>query len=991
MIRERCEIDNELILHFLDHNPVNTSIRKNLLDWYALLGEKDFKKNRDKAIEFIRDFAKEVLVQIDFSDEDKDKLINVFEPLETILRTAQSLNLKSNVRDHLSHTVRVILFANYLFYEYFKISQDEAKVKREIFIAAIFHDMAYPIEKIKEIGNNLSEGTFKDLLNSKGKIDFNLNRPNDLLDLIDFWGSLPKRIEEEYQSMIERASAENKQKLQKQKEEICRKIIHIYKEIFIPAIAGQGLFNAKHNLSSVVLFLRPILKEWKDSTAYLNKKIESICDICLAIAYHDRSMVIDNFNNELYKTPIPVIVKMLRIADELQEWDRTRKEESFTESVLLDKTSDLLQIHFSQKDADKKSCNPYYFIPDKIDGLLPIINGNPLLVTFEMPTKSTLRKYFDDIGKDTKENSSTKNFIDLFKWKLTQQNYSVNNVSSIDNSSPIERISLSFKDHEVKVQFDSAATFQCQHKNLPAQQQHNEGEKHGVKQDSSLFISELESFRERLCDTLKATNNNSTFEPNIETKIKDDIAKIFETAPLLTLRNRQQLGLLNKVNPEWSAVNHTRYEHSIGVTAKCIVVCDYLNSITTDDHLKFTTQEVKELALAAALHDCGHLPMSHAVERAFLSSKFEKSDVSHEARIIPLLLRPNPYFEEIHKLTNQWIENKKDFESDSLYRVSAIISPGKTEGYIKNKIDFQYPKRAILQLLSSEIDLDRLDYIIRDARALKYNPVVLIEKDLLKYLCGLTLIKANTLKKGFENDVELCVNSKYLQYIFFFLVSRVLLYKYCYFSQKVRSFEAILTYLISDFLEKNIEINPLKLIPMSDCDFVDSYLDSLLQYITDKRKREHISTKYINVLKFDKVERFKFHRSIDTFAIKNPRLAKELEDNLNKYSYIGIIKNTIQEEGQKEKITIENEDLLLDVFSLKAGLGNLLVLEQKIDKETKKDTHELKILKNYMNGSNIHRLCTETRLDVYYKSDMGDLKRSKIDHLITRYYDCREE
>lgn len=92
MIRERYDIDNELILHFLDNNKFNYSIQKNLLDWYALLGEKDFKQNRDKAIEFIKGIAEDVFGEVEFSKADKDKLIGVFEPLETILRTAQSLN-----------------------------------------------------------------------------------------------------------------------------------------------------------------------------------------------------------------------------------------------------------------------------------------------------------------------------------------------------------------------------------------------------------------------------------------------------------------------------------------------------------------------------------------------------------------------------------------------------------------------------------------------------------------------------------------------------------------------------------------------------------------------------------------------------------------------------------------------------------------------------------------------------------------------------------
>jgi HD superfamily phosphohydrolase len=985
MIRERFDIDNELILHFLNSNKFNYSIQKSLLDWYALLEEKDFKKNRDKAIEFIKGIAEDVFGEVEFSKTDKDKLISVFEPLETILRTAQSLNTekKVNLRDHLSHTIRVLLFANYLFTEYYKIKEDENKLKREIFIAAIFHDLAYPLEKIKAIGYNLSEGTFKELLNSSGKIEFSLNKPKDLLDLLDFWGSLPNRLDKEYGDesklknveIIEKNSSKNK-------------IKHIYKEIIIPAIAGQGLFNTKHNLSSVVLFLRPILKDWKDSKPYLRKKIDTICDICLAIAYHDRSLSISNFDKEEYKSEIPLAVKILRIADELQEWDRTQKKESFTEDASLGKSPEIFNINFLQKDkeitiegkSDKKECNPCFFIPDKLEGLLPIINHNSLLLEFKLPLPRKIIDFKTKIKVNGNEEDANLERVLKTKFKV---------IGKIeDENQQVDVIRLLFKEKKAIISFLNSKKELC---NITCEMQKEKNKqvaKHNISSSrlGNSFSNELDVFRQKLSLALGVE-----IPTTIEAAIKEDIAQVFETKPLKTLIGREQLGLLHCVKKEWNEVNHTRYQHSMGVAAKCIVVCDYLNFKTSDKDLKFTTQDAKELALAAALHDCGHLPISHAVERAFLSSKFEKSDVTHEARIIPLLLHPNQYFEDLQNLIKRWTEEKKDFDNDSLYRVAAIISTEKAEKYIKGRTDL-YPKRAVTQLLSSDIDLDRLDYIIRDAEALKYEPVELITDKLFKFIGNLSLVKAKTLHKGFENDIELCVNieeEKDLQYIFNLLVSRVLLYKYCYFSPEVRSFEAVLTYLISDFLERDIAIEPLKLIAMSDKQFIGNeseniqgYIEELLKYIPDEKDKTHFQNKYVNVLKKDKTERFKYWYFIDTEEIANPRLAKELEENLNKHSYIDILKKTIIEESKKEnpanpkRETIEREDLLFDVFALKTGGGNLLVSEKG----------KLKTLNKYMNGSNMHRLCTETRLDIYHKSDIGDKKKEYIRNLINKYY-----
>jgi HD superfamily phosphohydrolase len=996
MIRERYDIDNELILHFLDNNKFNYSIQKNLLDWYALLGEKDFKQNRDKAIEFIKGIAEDVFGEVEFSKADKDKLIGVFEPLETILRTAQSLNTakKINLRDHLSHTIRVLLFSNYLFSEYYKIKEDENRLKKEVFIAAIFHDLAYPIEKIKAIGNNLSEGTFKELLNSSGKIEFSLDNPKDLLDLMDFWGTLPNILDKEYENDLSEKgslSKEEKNEIQKEKDRNKNKIKHIYKEIIAPAIAGQGLFNTKHNLSSVVLFLRPILKDWRDSKTYLRKKIETICDICLAIAYHDRSLPISNFSKDEYKSEIPLAVKILRIADELQEWDRTRKDESYTANATFGKSSEFFSINFQQKDVEIvkrgnteiKECNPCSFIPDKIEGLLPLINNNSLLLKFNLPNPKKIGDF------KIKEKDERGEYIEKSLEDVLRKKYKTSIENGNKSSSKVEVISLLFKGKEVVLTYSlnnkTCATIKCELQKAPKGKKLKD--ESPPKGNDSPFIKELTKFRQELCVALEI----KTIPETIENAIKDDLSKVFETRPLLTLNGREQLGLLRCVKKEWSEVKHTRYQHSIGVAAKCIVVCDYLNSKMTDVNLKFTIQDVKELALAAALHDCGHLPVSHAVERAFLSSKFEKTDVTHEARIIPLLLRPNPFFEDLQNLTKGWAKQNKDFDDGSLYRVAAIISPEKAKTYIKGRSDL-YPKRAISQLLSSDIDLDRLDYIIRDSEALQYEPVKLLNGEILRFIGNLIVAKAKTLHKGFENDIELCVNiekEKDLQYLFYLLVSRVLLYKYCYFSPKVRSFEAILTYLISDFLERDIAIEPLKLIAMSDKQFIGSdldntkgYIEKLLEFIPEEKDRVHFQNKYVNVLKKDKTERFKYWYFIDTTEIKNPRLAKELEKNLNKHSYIDIVKKTIIEESEKEysnspkKEIIEKEDLLFDVFALKTGGGDLLVSEKG----------KLKTLSKYMNGSNMHRLCTETRLDIYHKSDIGDRKKEYIKNLIDRYY-----
>jgi HD superfamily phosphohydrolase len=481
-----------------------------------------------------------------------------------------------------------------------------------------------------------------------------------------------------------------------------------------------------------------------------------------------------------------------------------------------------------------------------------------------------------------------------------------------------------------------------------------------------LFFKELSDFRELI----------DVKEGEFEKKIKDNVAELFDTPPIQALKNRYQLGLINKVSTKWENVKHTRFEHTVGVVAKCIIVCDLINK-NSKNGLNLNEKDVRELSAAAALHDCGHLPISHAVERAFLSSGNFKKGVSHEERILPILFSKNPYSKKLREILLKW----PDFNEHSLLRIGCIISQDMGIEYTKNIKNFVWPKRAIQQLLVSEIDLDRLDYVLRDSTKTNYFSITLIHDKIINYTKNLSLIESNIVGQNNPSDnVELLISSKYLDSIFNLLVSRVLLYKYIYFSEKLRSFEAVLTYLIGIFIEERISLDPLKLIAMSDENFINNYLDEQIKYIEKKEYRTHLKTKYIDVLKKQKAERFKLLFSIHDYGIKNPRFKEDFLKNIKKREYIERIKKRIIDEtkDKSEIERIERNEILFDIFHIKTGGGDLLVFDEELAKN--------RTLKDFMNGSNMHRLCSETRLDVYLKSDLSAIKKTSIKNYIKNFF-----
>jgi HD superfamily phosphohydrolase len=137
------------------------------------------------------------------------------------------------------------------------------------------------------------------------------------------------------------------------------------------------------------------------------------------------------------------------------------------------------------------------------------------------------------------------------------------------------------------------------------------------------------------------------------------------------LRRIKQLGLSCLVYP---GANHTRFEHTIGTMHLMQLALDVLVSKGAE----ISNQEAEATIIAILLHDIGHGPFSHALESTLVA------EISHEK--ISLML-----MKELNKEFNNQLE--------------LAISIFKNE----------YSKKFLHQLVSSQLDIDRLDYLRRDS------------------------------------------------------------------------------------------------------------------------------------------------------------------------------------------------------------------------------------------------------------------------------------
>ena len=180
----------------------------------------------------------------------------------------------------------------------------------------------------------------------------------------------------------------------------------------------------------------------------------------------------------------------------------------------------------------------------------------------------------------------------------------------------------------------------------------------------------------------------------------------------------KQLGLSSAVYP---GAQHTRFQHSLGAFH---LMSEAIISLTTKGNFIFDS-EAEAVQAAILLHDVGHGPFSHVLENTIVTG------ISHEEISLLLMERMN---KELKGQLSLAIQIFKD----------------------------EYPKRFLHQLVSGQLDMDRLDYLRRDS-----------------FYTGVTegnIGSARIIKMLNVKDDHLVVESKGIYSIENFLTSRRLMY-----------------------------------------------------------------------------------------------------------------------------------------------------------------------------------------------------------------------
>jgi HD superfamily phosphohydrolase len=204
------------------------------------------------------------------------------------------------------------------------------------------------------------------------------------------------------------------------------------------------------------------------------------------------------------------------------------------------------------------------------------------------------------------------------------------------------------------------------------------------------------------------------------------------------LRHIKQMGMAQLVYP--GAV-HTRLHHSLGA---CHLMHEAL-SVLRSKGIHFSNDECVAARMAMLLHDVGHGPYSHALEHSLVTG------IQHE---------------QISRLIMQRMNAETGGMLDTAIRI----------------FDSSYPKRYLHQLVASQLDMDRMDYLNRDSFFTGVSEGVIGYDRILQMLT--------------VQDGELMVEQKAVHSVEKFIIARRLMYWQVYLHKTVLGAEMLIVNIL---------------------------------------------------------------------------------------------------------------------------------------------------------------------------------------------------
>ena len=367
------------------------------------------------------------------------------------------------------------------------------------------------------------------------------------------------------------------------------------------------------------------------------------------------------------------------------------------------------------------------------------------------------------------------------------------------------------------------------------------------------------------------------------------------------LRRISQMGLSYLVYP---GANHTRFHHALG----CMHLMQKAVEVLRFKEVIISPEEENALYIAILLHDIGHGPFSHAMESSIVE------DVHHEE--ISLLLM-----------------NQLNIEFHGQLSLAIQVFKG------------EYDRKFMLQLISSQLDMDRMDYLKRDSFYSGVSEGNVNSERLIQMM-------------NVVDDV-LVIEEKGIYSVEKFLMSRRLMYWQVYLHKTSLVAELILTKVLKrakELTERGV------ILPCSE---------PLLFFMQNKVTLDTFDQKTV-----------KLFTKLDDFDIISALKAWENQDDfiLSSLSKMIINRDLLKIKLTNDKVPLEELQIQKERFSIQNKISlsesNYFIFKGKIKSQAySKVAEPIRILNK-----------DKTIEDVVEASDQLNLK--SLSKLVTKYYIC---
>lgn len=369
------------------------------------------------------------------------------------------------------------------------------------------------------------------------------------------------------------------------------------------------------------------------------------------------------------------------------------------------------------------------------------------------------------------------------------------------------------------------------------------------------------------------------------------------------LRRIKQLGLTNLVYP---GALHTRFHHAIGAMH---LMSEALQVLKSKD-VEISADESRGALIAILLHDIGHGPFSHSLEHSIVKG------VNHE--VISSLLMD---------------DLNKEFKG----KLSLAIK------IFNNK----YEKKFLHQLVSSQLDMDRLDYLKRDSFFTGVSEGIISSDRIIKTL---NVVKDN-----------LVVEAKGIYSIEKFLISRRLMYWQVYLHKTVLSAENLLINILKRAKELSSSNQKLFATP------------AFALFLENDFTKEDFLNRPELLQKFAQLDDYDVMASVKAWTESNDFILSTLCKNM-------LDRNLYKIELQSEPIATSHKNNLVDKavkkYTITRKEASYFVFSESVNNSAYNNSdHGINIL--YSNGKTV---------DVAAASDLLNIQA--LSQPVTKHYIC---